>query len=114
MNHLKGASPMEKMKKLATIIAATAAVTFVTAPITATLANAKDVKCYGVNSCKGKSKCKTANNACKGKNSCKGKGVMKMSEKRCAKKHGTTTEPTAEENNTANPATGTDATGTGG
>jgi hypothetical protein len=114
MNRLKRSFTMVKMKKLATIIAATAAVSFVIAPITSTLANAKNVKCYGVNSCKGKSHCKTANNACKGKNSCKGKGVMKMSEKRCAKKHGTTTEPTAEESNTANPATGTESTGTGG
>jgi hypothetical protein len=30
--------------------------------------------CKGINSCKGKGGCKTADNACKGKNSCKGKG----------------------------------------
>jgi hypothetical protein len=30
--------------------------------------------CKGVNSCKGKGGCKTADNDCKGKNSCKGKG----------------------------------------
>lgn len=86
---------MVKMKKIATLIAATAAITFVTAPITATIANAKNVKCYGVNACKGKSKCKTAQNACKGKNSCKGKGVTMMSSKACAKKGGSTTEPSA-------------------
>jgi hypothetical protein len=30
--------------------------------------------CKGMNSCKGKGGCKTADNECKGKNSCKGKG----------------------------------------
>jgi len=30
--------------------------------------------CKGLNSCKGKGGCHTADNACKGKNSCKGKG----------------------------------------
>jgi hypothetical protein len=30
--------------------------------------------CKGMNSCKGKGGCKTADNDCKGKNSCKGKG----------------------------------------
>ena len=32
--------------------------------------------CYGVNACKGKSSCKTADNACVGKNACKGKGFV--------------------------------------
>jgi len=32
------------------------------------------VKCAGINSCKGKTSCKSASNECKGKNSCKGKG----------------------------------------
>jgi len=74
---------MEKMKKIATLITATAAITFVTAPLTATIANAKEVKCYGVNSCKGKH------------NSCKGMRAMKMSDKKCAKKGGSTTKPEA-------------------
>lgn len=30
--------------------------------------------CKGLNSCKGKGGCATADNTCKGKNSCKGKG----------------------------------------
>ncbi len=30
--------------------------------------------CKGMNSCKGKGGCKTADNSCKGKNDCKGKG----------------------------------------
>jgi hypothetical protein len=83
--------------KLIGAIAAAAAIAFVTAPVTSSLANAKSSKvaCYGVNSCKGKSACKTSSNACKGQNSCKGKGVTKMSAKKCTKKGGSTTAPAA-------------------
>lgn len=85
------------MKKIAGIIATAAAVAFVTAPLTATVASAHSHKahCYGVNSCKGKSACKTAKNACKGKNSCKGQGMMMKSAKQCKKMGGTTSEPTS-------------------
>ena len=59
MEYLKGVLTMVTKKKIAAIIATTAAIAFVTAPLTATVANAHGkVKCYGVNSCKGKSKCK--------------------------------------------------------
>lgn len=37
---------------------------------------ATEVKCQGINSCKGQSKCKTANSACAGQNSCKGQGWL--------------------------------------
>ncbi|MGJ0424651.1 BufA2 family periplasmic bufferin-type metallophore [Methylocystis sp.] len=36
----------------------------------------KSVHCAGINSCKGTSACKTANNSCKGMNSCKGQGWL--------------------------------------
>lgn len=36
-----------------------------------------DVKCSGINSCKGKSACATATSSCKGHNSCKGQGWLK-------------------------------------
>ncbi len=39
-------------------------------------ASAPQIKCLGVNACKGQSACKTAANDCKGKNSCKGKGYL--------------------------------------
>lgn len=53
-------------------------------------AAAKGVKCAGINSCKGKSACKGADNDCKGKNACKGKGwTMAKSEKACTDKKGT-------------------------
>ncbi len=86
---------MNTPKKLIGITLATAAaISFVSAPFTSTVAQAHrhDVKCYGVNKCKGHSACKTANNACKGKNSCKGKGVEMTSAKHC-KKMGGSEEP---------------------
>jgi uncharacterized membrane protein len=76
-------------------IATAAAISFVVAPVTSTLANAGGVKaaCYGVNACKGKSACKTASSSCKGTNACKGKGVVMATAKKCAKLGGTATEP---------------------
>ncbi|HEV8644064.1 MAG TPA: hypothetical protein VGR01_00665, partial [Burkholderiales bacterium] len=41
------------------------------------------VKCYGSNSCKGQSECKTAMSACKGQNSCKGQGFSMLTDKAC-------------------------------
>jgi hypothetical protein len=71
------------------LIAAAVAGFFTTAaPL---MASAKDAKvhCQGVNSCKGKSACKSADNSCKGQNGCKGKGWTEMSEKQCKDKGGT-------------------------
>jgi hypothetical protein len=86
---------MSMKKFLGVTLATAAAISFVTAPLTSTTAFAlgKKVHCYGVNSCKGKGSCKTADSSCKGKNSCKGKGVVEMSKKKCAKKGGTETPP---------------------
>ena len=49
---------------------------------TASAAEAK-VECTGINSCKGQSACKSANNACKGMNSCKGQGFLELTKKEC-------------------------------
>jgi hypothetical protein len=46
------------------------------------------VHCSGVNECKGKSECASANNSCSGSNSCKGKGVVTMSAEDCKAKGG--------------------------
>jgi mercuric ion transport protein len=46
-------------------------------------AGENDIKCWGGNSCKGKSACGSALNACTGQNSCKGKGWKFMPEKAC-------------------------------
>ncbi len=84
-----------KSKMLGLTIATAAAIAFVTAPIASTVAQAKEVKCYGINSCKGQGKCKTAKNACKGQNSCKGQGFMMKSAAKCQKKGGSMEEPTS-------------------
>jgi hypothetical protein len=47
--------------------------------------------CYGVNSCKGQSDCKSASHACKGQNSCKGQGFKDLSAQQCSAQHGSTT-----------------------
>lgn len=53
----------------------------------------KTVHCSGINSCKGKGVCKTANNACKGMNACKGQGWLpEKSAKACEAKGGTVAE----------------------
>lgn len=46
------------------------------------------VHCYGVNSCKGNTDCKTAANECKGQNSCKAKGFKAVTAKECLNKDG--------------------------
>lgn len=80
---------MVSKKKIAAIIATTAAVAFITAPLTATVASAHGkMKCYGVNSCKGKH------------NSCKGKGYKMMSSKACKKAGGSTEEPSTSSTDT--------------
>ncbi len=53
-----------------------------------TAAKVAQVKCSGINSCKGKSACATANSACAGQNSCKGKGWIKTSKEECDAKGG--------------------------
>ena len=75
-------------KKIAGAIATAAAIAFVTAPIATTSYAAHQVKCYGVNACKGQSACKTATNTCKGKNSCKGQGFLMESAAQCKKMNG--------------------------
>jgi hypothetical protein len=47
------------------------------------------VFCGGVNSCAGKSACKTQKHACAGKNTCKGEGVLEMTADECRAKGGT-------------------------
>ncbi|MEH6457275.1 MAG: hypothetical protein V7749_13180 [Cocleimonas sp.] len=48
-----------------------------------------EVKCSGINSCKGTSACATATSACQGQNSCKGKGWIKATKADCEAKGGT-------------------------
>ena len=75
---------MNTSKKLTGLaLAAAAATMFATAPMSASADEYTPVGCMGVNACKGKGACKTADNACKGHNACKGKGMVKMSKESC-------------------------------
>jgi hypothetical protein len=71
------------MKTSGAAIAAAAAVLFSTLPISVVNAADAKVHCEGVNSCKGQSACKTANNSCKGQNACKGQGFLEMTQAQC-------------------------------
>ncbi|MBB6124616.1 hypothetical protein [Sphingobium subterraneum] len=77
--------------------AATAAIIAVAAAAAVTPAvaedGAKQIHCYGVNTCKGTSDCKTAHNDCKGMNECKGHGFKAMTVKQCKAAGGSLTEP---------------------
>lgn len=64
-------------------LAAAAALMFSTVAVTAFAAEEANVKCEGVNSCKGKSACKTASSSCKGMNECAGKGFVEMTKAEC-------------------------------
>lgn len=61
------------------------------APAIAKSHAAKEVACYGINSCKGTSECKTAKNDCKGQNSCKGEGFLHKTAAACVKAGGSLT-----------------------
>lgn len=47
-----------------------------------------NVKCAGVNACKGKGACKSINNSCKAKNSCKAEGWLSLPKQECVQKGG--------------------------
>lgn len=83
---------MSQINKIAIATAAAAIFSASVAP-NAMAAAKKDestVKCQGINSCKGQSKCKTASTACAGQNSCKGQGWLPTATaKECADKGGT-------------------------
>jgi uncharacterized membrane protein len=52
-------------------------------------AGGDNVKCVGINECKGHGACATsAGNSCAGKNACKGKGMLEVPKAECQKKGG--------------------------
>ena len=76
--------------KGAAIASAVAGLFLTMTPVAATAAKkGEKIHCSGVNSCKGKGSCHSAENGCKGQNSCKGKGWIELSEKACKTKGGT-------------------------
>lgn len=75
---------MTKTHKLTGMALATAAAAmFAMATVPTAYAGDSAVKCMGVNACKGKSSCKTANSSCKGLNSCKGQGFVEVPKDVC-------------------------------
>lgn len=78
---------------LATTAAIVAVAAAQTAPVFAkSHDDGKQIHCYGINSCKGTSDCKTAKNECKGQNDCKGQGFKTLTAKACAAAGGSTSE----------------------
>ncbi|HTG39136.1 hypothetical protein [Sphingomonas sp.] len=79
-------------------MAASAAVIAIAAASAPTAAFAQDgasgevVHCYGINTCKGTSDCKTAKSECKGQNECKGHGFKALTAKACKTAGGSLTE----------------------
>ncbi len=72
-------------------IAAAVALLFMSSAVVARADNSAgggQVRCSGINSCKGQSSCATAKNACAGQNACKGKGWLKVSREECSSKRG--------------------------
>lgn len=69
----------------AALFVAGAVATFAPGP-----AAAAEVKCTGINACKGQGACKSPKNECKSHNACKGQGWLPMpSEADCTKAGGT-------------------------
>ncbi len=77
------------MKAKSLSIATAVALLFITGGVVANTgesAGAVQVRCSGINSCKGQSFCATAKNACAGQNACKGRGWLKVSREECSSK----------------------------
>ncbi len=51
-------------------------------------ASAEQVRCYGINKCKGMGDCGGKGHSCAGKNSCKGHGYLKLDKDTCLKIQG--------------------------
>lgn len=86
---------MNSMTKSALVTAAIAGMFLANAGAAAAeeSAGAKDeVKCYGVNACKGHGACGGAGHGCGGQNACKGQGFIKTTAEDCKAKGGRTSE----------------------
>jgi len=83
---------MKLNAKTGASLAAAAAILVINAVPIAPASAGSEVKCYGVNACKGQSACQTASNACAGQNACKGKGYLMMDKDACLAKGGKLSE----------------------
>jgi uncharacterized membrane protein len=89
MLHLKSKATLAT----AAAILALSSVSFSTPASAGDQGSSATAPCYGVNSCKGQSDCKSGNHDCKGQNSCKGQGFKALTADQCATAHGSTTPP---------------------
>lgn len=87
-DHMKIESKSGAAIATAALAIAASSATFV-APTAAVAADEANIHCVGVNTCKGTSDCKTAENACAGMNVCKGHGFVSMTKTQCEKIGGT-------------------------
>lgn len=85
---------MSKTMKTTGLAMAIAAASMFTVAATSvpTVAQEAQVKCMGVNACKGQNTCKTAANECKGQGACKGQGFLMLSASDCAEQGGKVAE----------------------
>ena len=79
--------------------AATAALIALSATATPAMAQSRGaaatVHCYGVNTCRGTSACRTAANECRGQNTCRGQGFTELTARQCRAQNGSLTAPAA-------------------
>ena len=73
--------------------AAIVAITAAAVPSAAVAKGGAKIHCYGVNSCKGQSDCKSGTHDCKGQNDCKDQGFKEMTAKACKTAGGSLTAP---------------------
>ena len=74
------------------LIASAAAALLITGAVTARAdekVGGDQVRCAGINACKGHGACASAHNECKGKNGCKGQGISMTSASDCKSQGGT-------------------------
>jgi hypothetical protein len=71
------------MSRRSFALASAAAALFVAGAALPAAADEAEVKCEGVNACKGQSACSTAQNECAGQNGCKGKGFLMLTPEEC-------------------------------
>jgi len=79
---------MKKPIQGAILAAAVAALFAGSSAIAAEPASGSEVKCEGINSCKGTGACAGAGHECAGKNACKGHGWTKTTAEDCKAKGG--------------------------
>jgi len=80
------------MNRKSILIASAAAALFLSGAVAARAedkAGKDEVRCAGVNACKGQGGCAGGGHSCAGKNGCKGQGITKTTAEDCKAKGGT-------------------------